>query len=85
MLIENLQVLLNIGKEATRSRSNKAKPDVNKPPTMIVVVLQDNTADIKKQVKRWGDIGVGVPTQCVVGIDLNKMRLLHKSNKLLSL
>jgi len=57
--------LLSIGMEAIKSPTNVAKPDTTKPPSMIVVVLQDNSAEVKKAVKQWGDIEQGVPTQCV--------------------
>jgi len=59
------EVLFRVGTEATKSPSNVAKPDPTKPPTMMLVVLQDNTAEVKKAVKQWGDIELGVPTQCV--------------------
>ncbi|KLO14205.1 Piwi-domain-containing protein [Schizopora paradoxa] len=61
--------LQNAGIAALKSPSNVALPNLepNTPPSLIVVVLQDNTADIKKQVKQWGDIIQGVPTQCVKG------------------
>jgi len=57
--------LKSIGFDALNSPTNTERPDIKKPPTMILVVLQDNTADVRKQVKQWGDIIEGVPTQCV--------------------
>ncbi|PSS32032.1 hypothetical protein PHLCEN_2v2209 [Hermanssonia centrifuga] len=34
-------------------------------PTFIIAVLPRDAPDIRKQVKQWGDIVYGVPTQCV--------------------
>lgn len=36
-----------------------------KPPTLLVVVLPDHSADMYQAVKHFGDVFRGVPTQCI--------------------
>lgn len=41
------------------------------PHGLIVLFILPNSAeDIRREVKRWGDVTVGVPTQCVVSSKL---------------
>lgn len=35
-------------------------------PDLIVVVLPEHAAELRKVVKNWGDVSTGIPTQCVV-------------------
>jgi hypothetical protein len=35
---------------------------------MIIVILPQSAAELRLQVKRWGDITRGVATQCVVSV-----------------
>ncbi|KIP05771.1 hypothetical protein PHLGIDRAFT_36273 [Phlebiopsis gigantea 11061_1 CR5-6] len=37
----------------------------NTPPTLIVVVLPENAANLYREIKHFGDILQGVPTQCL--------------------
>lgn len=39
-------------------------------PDMILVILPESAATVYRDVKRFGDITVGVVTQCVVGYNL---------------
>ncbi|EIN05853.1 Piwi-domain-containing protein [Punctularia strigosozonata HHB-11173 SS5] len=40
-------------------------PGKNPHPTIIIVILPDSSADIRRAVKHWGDASRDVPTQCV--------------------
>jgi len=35
------------------------------PPTIVVAMLPSSAAEIRKEIKHWGDVRVHVPTQCV--------------------
>ncbi|KZT73857.1 Piwi-domain-containing protein [Daedalea quercina L-15889] len=35
------------------------------PPTLVLAFLPSSAAEIRREIKRWGDVKVGVPTQCV--------------------
>ncbi len=37
-------------------------------PQLMLVILPEFAADIKREVKYWGDIKRSVPTQCVVSL-----------------
>ncbi|KAB5595487.1 Argonaute-like protein [Ceratobasidium theobromae] len=43
-----------------------------KPPSLIVVVLPDNSADLYQAVKHFGDVSRGVATQCLKGFKSKK-------------
>ncbi|KAG8686518.1 hypothetical protein FRC08_012472, partial [Ceratobasidium sp. 394] len=36
-----------------------------KPPSLIVIIMPDNSADLYQAVKHFGDVKRGVPTQCL--------------------
>ena len=40
-------------------------------PSFILVILPAPAADIRKSVKQWGDVMMGVPTQCGVSLTLS--------------
>ncbi|KAG1821113.1 Piwi domain-containing protein, partial [Suillus subaureus] len=42
-----------------------APPGYNKPPEIVLVILPQSAADIRQDVKRAGDVTLGVSTQCV--------------------
>ncbi|CDO70771.1 hypothetical protein BN946_scf184798.g86 [Trametes cinnabarina] len=43
-------------------------PQARRPaPELIIVILPNNAADLRRRVKHWGDIKMKVPTQCVRG------------------
>jgi hypothetical protein len=47
-----------------------------KKPELIIVILPQSAADLRAAVKQFGDVTMGVPTQCIVSgicllIDLN--------------
>ncbi|KIJ20240.1 hypothetical protein PAXINDRAFT_68597 [Paxillus involutus ATCC 200175] len=48
-----------------RAAGNEVFQKTKQPPTLIVVVLPDNGNDIYTAVKHFGDITVGVATQCL--------------------
>lgn len=37
---------------------------------IVLVILPDRAEEIRREVKRWGEITAGVPTQCVVNSKL---------------
>ncbi|KIK94706.1 hypothetical protein PAXRUDRAFT_827744 [Paxillus rubicundulus Ve08.2h10] len=51
--------------EQLRAAGNEVFQKTKQPPTLIVVVLPDNGNDIYTAVKHFGDITVGVATQCL--------------------
>ena len=46
--------------------SVKDFPDKPRPGFLLVILPQD-AAPLRKEVKQWGDMFQGIPTQCVVG------------------
>lgn len=42
-----------------------APPGYNKPPEIVLVILPQSAAEIRQDVKRAGDVTLGVSTQCV--------------------
>lgn len=54
--------------DQTLTRVKDAVRRRHKDLTMILVVLPDNAAEVKKDTKYWGDIKEGIITQCVVSI-----------------
>ena len=41
-------------------------PNPNLKPSIVIVILPQHAAEIRKAVKYWGEIRTGIPTQCVV-------------------
>jgi eukaryotic translation initiation factor 2C len=39
-------------------------------PNLMLVILPESAAQVYRDVKRFGDVTVGVVTQCVVGYTL---------------
>ena len=56
----------------THQRLNEAGQaifnNVNQEPQLILVILPQAAADLRLQVKNWGDVEKGVATQCVVSV-----------------
>ena len=50
-------------------RSGQFEPQLGRPQ-LIFVMLPVNAADCRRIVKHWGDIKIGISTQCVVSIVL---------------
>ncbi|KAJ1305975.1 hypothetical protein OPQ81_010690 [Rhizoctonia solani] len=48
-----------------RSAGQQVYQKTNAPPSLIVVVLPENSADLYQAVKHFGDVTQGVPTQCL--------------------
>lgn len=46
--------------------AKKAKPAVNPREFIILVVLPEGSSPIYRQVKEWGDLRLGVVSQCMV-------------------
>ena len=56
----------------THQRLNEAGQaifnDVKQEPQLILVILPQAAAELRLQVKNWGDVDKGVATQCVVSV-----------------
>lgn len=50
------------------------------PRPLILVILPQTAPDIRKEVKQWGDIETGVPTQCVRADKLTKANNQYCNN-----
>ncbi|KAF8635579.1 hypothetical protein AX15_000229 [Amanita polypyramis BW_CC] len=53
------------------------------PPTLVVVILPDNGDDIYKAVKHFGDITMGVATQCLKSSKVFRANMQYWANVLL--
>jgi eukaryotic translation initiation factor 2C len=53
------------------------------PPSLVVVVLPDGGDDIYKAVKHFGDIVMGVPTQCLKAPKVSRANIQYWANVLL--
>jgi eukaryotic translation initiation factor 2C len=51
-----------------------------KKADLILVILPFPAMDIKKQVKRWGDVDYGVATQCVIAPKVTMANLQAQKN-----
>jgi hypothetical protein len=45
---------------------NKIQEEKAPPGTLLIAILPENAADLYANIKRVGDIVLGVPTQCIV-------------------
>ncbi|OJA17789.1 hypothetical protein AZE42_06589 [Rhizopogon vesiculosus] len=52
-------------REACSQALAKAPPNYKKPPDVVLVILPPSAAEIRQDVKRTGDVILGVSTQCV--------------------
>lgn len=60
--------------------SVKGLPLVNgRPPkpSIVVVILPVGSNDVRREVKQWGDVIRGIPTQCVVRIPASLVFIRH--------
>ncbi|TDL23829.1 Piwi-domain-containing protein [Rickenella mellea] len=75
--------MLDAGKRSmqayTEFLKHNRQPAVQEPPSIIIVVLPDSAAEIRKLVKQWGDMTQDTPTQCVRSMKLPGNNQYHNN------
>ncbi|TFK24718.1 Piwi-domain-containing protein [Coprinopsis marcescibilis] len=80
---EYADVLKGLGREYVTRKARETKNPKHPGPSLLLAILPPNSADVYNGVKRFGDVTMGIPNQCLLSKKCNNANHQYWANVML--